>query len=208
MLFATVPATLRRNSVQDWSLKVLTIRSCFNLSVLLRGLLRDLGLVTGHGCSVVLGLIALSLTSCGPDGAQGPTSSTSSPPTGATVRLAWDPVNDSSVIGYYIHYGKDSPNRPGSCAYDQEQFVSSNQGTVTDLDRGLTYYFAVSAYNGLESTCSNEVFTRTPLIDCCPSWGRHGEVMRSEYARTMSLWSDIKILLATPVPVITGNAAS
>jgi Fibronectin type III domain len=160
---------LPRSFVRDWSCKVL-----------LQRLLRDLGLVIARGCSVVLGLMALSLLGCGADGAQGPTSSTTSPPTGATVSLAWDPVNDSSVIGYYIHYGKDSPNSPGSCAYDQEEFVSSNQGTVTDLDRGLTYYFAVSAYNGLESTCSNEVFTSTPLIDCCPSWGWQGEVMRSE----------------------------
>ncbi|WP_413936771.1 fibronectin type III domain-containing protein [Nitrospira sp. BLG_1] len=102
------------------------------------------------------------------------------------VSLAWDPVNDSSVIGYYIHYGKQSPNRLGSCAYDQEQFVSSqqssHQGTVADLDRGLTYYFAVSAYNGLESHCSNEVFIRTPLLDCCPSWGWWREVVSLRYA--------------------------
>lgn len=193
--------------VEDWSLKVLTIRSCFNLSVLLRRLLRDLALVTSRGRSVALGLIALSLIGCGADGAQGPTSPTSSPPTGATVNLAWDPVHDPSVIGYYVHYGKQSPNQPGSCIYDQELFVSSNQATVADLDRGLTYYFAVSAYNGLESTCSNEVFTRTPLIDCCPSWGWHGEVMRSEYTQSMSLWSDIKILLATFNALITEKGA-
>ncbi len=170
--------------------------------------LRSPGFVIGRGCSIVLSLIVLSFTGCGPGGELGPTSSMNSTPTDATVSLAWDPVNDSSVIGYYVHYGKQSPNQPGSCTYDQELFVSSNQGTVTDLDRGLTYYFAVSAYNGLESTCSNEVFTRTPLIDCCPSWGRYGEVMRSEYARAMSLWPDIKILSATPAPVIAGNAAS
>ena len=161
MLVATVPATLLGNSVQDWSLKVLTIRRGFNLSVLLGGLLRHLGLVVGHGCSVVLGLVALSFLGCGPDGAQGPTTVISSTHSGTTVSLAWAPVNDSSVIGYYIHYGKRSANQPGSCAYDQEQFVSSSQGTVADLDPGWTYYFAVSAYNGLESSCSNEVSART-----------------------------------------------
>ena len=169
-------------------------------------LLQDPGLVISRSYWMSLSLIALLLLSCGPDGEQGPMSSTSSPPGDATVRLAWDAVNDSSVIGYYIHYGNNSPNRPGSCAYDQEQFVSSNQGTVSDLGRGMTYYFAVSAYNGLESTCSNEVFTRTPLIDCCPSWGWQHQVMSLEYARTMSLWPDIKILLATPAPVMAGGA--
>lgn len=177
------------------------------LVLFLHRLLWNPGLVIGCGCSIALGLLLLSLTSCGADGEQGPTISTNSTPAGATVSLAWDPVNDSSVIGYYIHYGKQSPNRPGSCAYDQEQFVSSNQGTVTDLERGLTYYFAVSAYNGLESHCSNEVFTHTPLIDCCPFWGWRGEVVRLRYARTMSLWSDIKILLATPAAMIAGKGA-
>lgn len=198
---------LPRSSVQDWLLKMSAIRNVVNQAVLLRRLLRDLGLVAGHGRSVVFGLLAFSLTGCGPGGEQGTTIATNSTPAGATVSLAWDPVNDSSVIGYYIHYGKQSPNRPGSCVYDQELFVSSNQGIVTDLDRGLTYYFAVSAYNGLESTCSNEVFTSTPLIDCCPSWGWHGEVMRSEYAKTMSLWSDIRILLAISNAVITEKGA-
>jgi hypothetical protein len=117
--------------------------------------------VIGRGCSIVLGLIFVALAGCGADDGPGPTISTNPTPTGATVSLVWDPVNDSSVIGYYIHYGKQSPNQPGSCAYDQEQFVSSAQGTVTDLDSGLTYYFAVSAYNGVEGDCSNEVFTDT-----------------------------------------------
>ncbi|MBX3347802.1 MAG: fibronectin type III domain-containing protein [Nitrospira sp.] len=152
-----------------------------------------------------LSLILFSLTGCGADGEEAQTISTNPSPAGATVSLAWDGVNDSSVIGYYIHYGKQSPNWPGSCAYDQEQFVSSTQGTVTDLERGLTYYFAVSAYNGLESNCSNEVFAHTPLIDCCPSWGWRGEVVSLRYARTLCLWSDINILLATPAAMITGK---
>lgn len=102
-----------------------------------------------RGRSIILGLFLLSLTGCGAD------------PERATVGLIWDPVNDSSVIGYYIHYGKQSAGQTGSCAYEHELFVASSYGTVTDLELGLTYYFAVSAYNGLESSCSNEVFTNT-----------------------------------------------
>jgi hypothetical protein len=115
--------------------------------ILLLGLLRNPRLVLGWGCSIVLVLTFLSLGGCGADG--------------GTVSLTWDPVNDLSVIGYYIHYGKHSANQPGSCAYDEIQFVSSPQGTVTSLDPGSIYYFAVSAYNGVEGNCSNEVSAHT-----------------------------------------------
>jgi hypothetical protein len=77
------------------------------------------------------------------------------------VSLAWNPVNDPSVVGYYIHYGKESPNQPGSCVYDQATFVLPPEGSVAGLEIGVTYYFAVSAYNGLESDCSNEVQAQT-----------------------------------------------
>lgn len=83
------------------------------------------------------------------------------PHAGVAVTLTWDPVKDSSVVGYSIHYGKRSPKQPGSCAYEQELFVITSHGAVPHLEPGLTYYFAVSSYNGLESSCSNEVFTNT-----------------------------------------------
>lgn len=127
------------------------------------GKLRIRGLTIARGCSIVLSLIFLSLTDCGSGDEQGPTISTSPTPTpvGSTVSLVWDPVNDSNIFGYYIHYGKQSPNQPGSCAYGQGTFVSSPQGTVTGLDPGSTYYFAVSAYNGVRGDCSNEVEAQT-----------------------------------------------
>jgi len=81
------------------------------------------------------------------------------PSGGASANLAWDPV--AGVMGYYIHYGTQSPNSPGSCAYDQATFTSTPTVTVTGLAEGTTYYFAVSAFNGLESTCSAEVSTVT-----------------------------------------------
>ncbi len=127
------------------------------------GKLRILGLTIARECSIVLGLIFVSLTGCGSGDEQGPMISTSPTPTpvGSTVSLVWDPVNDSTIIGYYIHYGKQSPNQPGSCAYHHGTFVSSPQGTVTGLDPGSTYYFAVSAYNGVRGDCSNEVEAQT-----------------------------------------------
>lgn len=126
-----------------------------------RCLPRNLGLFIGRDCLIVLGLLLLSLTGCGVDDEQRPTICANSTPACATVRLIWNPVDDSSVSGYYIHYGKQSTNQPGSCEYAQELFVSSPKGTVTGLDLGSIYYFAVSAFNGVESTCSNEVFAHT-----------------------------------------------
>ena len=85
-----------------------------------------------------------------------PTSTTSTPTTVA-VSLAWDPSPDPSVVGYHVHYGLQSPNSPGSCAYSNSTYASSPTATISGLATGTTYYFAVSASNGLESPCSNEV---------------------------------------------------
>jgi hypothetical protein len=86
--------------------------------------------------------------------------------TGASASLTWNPVQDPSVSPpvstYFVHYGRQSPGQPGSCAYESSLPTSSPSATVTDLDPETVYYFAVSAYNGLESACSNEVSTQTP----------------------------------------------
>jgi len=83
---------------------------------------------------------------------------------GATASLAWSPVPDPSVSAYFVHYGRQSPGQPGSCTYESSMNVNvaSPSATVTNLDPNTLYYFSVSAYNGLESACSNEVSTVTP----------------------------------------------
>ncbi len=81
---------------------------------------------------------------------------------GATASLAWSPVPDPSVMAYFVHYGRQSPGQPGSCAYEQSQYVGSPSATITGLEPNTLYYFTVSAYNGLESACSSEVSTVTP----------------------------------------------
>ena len=80
----------------------------------------------------------------------------------ATASLAWSPVPDPSVSAYFVHYGRQSPNQSGSCAYESSMTVDSPLATVTNLDLNTLYFFTVSAYNGLESLCSNEVSTVTP----------------------------------------------
>lgn len=103
------------------------------------------------------------LTGCGGGGESGaPGVTTSVGQTGAIASLAWDPIQDPSVSGYYVHYGRTSSGQPGACTYEAQQFVSSPNATITNLDHNTRYYFSVSAYNGQESSCSNEVSTITP----------------------------------------------
>jgi hypothetical protein len=101
------------------------------------------------------------LTGCG--GGEGG-GETSAAPVGATASLAWHPVQDPSVDGYFVHYGRESPGQRGSCLYESSAYVESPSVTVTNLDPDTRYYFTVSAYNGLESACSNEVSTVTPSV--------------------------------------------
>ena len=116
-------------------------------------------------CSVVLGVLFLSLSGCGSGGQGEPTISSTSTASGATATLAWNPVQpqagEPSILGYYIHYGRQSAGQPGSCSYEDSIFVMTSTGTVTGLEPGSRYYFAVSAYNGVEGACSNEVLTDT-----------------------------------------------
>ena len=86
----------------------------------------------------------------------------STPPVLATASLAWSPAQDPSVSGYFVHYGRQSPGQPGSCAYESSMHSASPTATITNLAPDTRYYFAVSAYNGQESACSTEVSTVTP----------------------------------------------
>jgi hypothetical protein len=112
-------------------------------------------------CSLVLSGMLLSLTACG-GGEGGPAVTTSATPTGAMASLQWDPVPDPTVYAYNVHFGKQSSGQAGSCNYEESVSVSSPSATITGLAPNTTYYFSVSAYNGLDSPCSNEVSTVTP----------------------------------------------
>lgn len=115
----------------------------------------------------LLAIIPL-LTGCGGGGGGGgetgsqPTVTVAPASASATASLAWSPVPDPSVSDYFVHYGRQSPGQPGSCAYESSIHAASPSATIPNLDPDTTYYFAVSAYNGLESACSNEVSTVTP----------------------------------------------
>lgn len=116
--------------------------------------------------AIVAGLLLSTmsfLTGCG-GGERGgdPTVTVAPGSAGATASLAWNPVPDSTISAYFVHYGRQSPHQSGSCTYEHSISVDSPSVTLTNLDPDTHYYFAVSAYNGLESACSSEVSTVTP----------------------------------------------
>lgn len=113
--------------------------------------------------SIGVGLLVLCLqllTACGPGG----DGDVMGPEGNQTISLAWNGVPDPSVTGYFVYYGRQSPNSFGSCAYSGRIFTNSTAATVTGLASDATYFFAVSAYNGLESACSAEVSTVTQSV--------------------------------------------
>jgi fibronectin type III domain protein len=114
--------------------------------------------------AIVAGILLATmsvLTGCAGGGETG--SDTAAPGSvGVTASLDWTPVPDPSVSAYFVHYGRQSPHHPGSCAYEHSVSVDSPSATLSNLDPDTRYYFTVSAYNGLESACSNEVSTVTP----------------------------------------------
>ena len=91
---------------------------------------------------VILGC-SLSLAACGSDD-EGP---------GASKTLSWTAVPEPSVLGYKLYWGTMSH------AYDSNVDVGQNVSyTLSGLQPGMTYFFAVSAYSsGGESALSAEV---------------------------------------------------
>lgn len=72
----------------------------------------------------------------------------------SSVKLAWDPSPDANVAGYRLHYGVAAAQYTNSIAVGN---LTSN--VVTGLIKGITYYFAVTAYDayGMQSPFSNEI---------------------------------------------------
>ena len=102
---------------------------------------------------LLLALLFITLLGCGEGG-----DDEGNP--GATASLAWDPVVSAAPVTYTVHYGKQSVGN-GSCSYENSLNVSEPFATITNLEFDVTYYFAVSAYNGVRSACSNEVQKET-----------------------------------------------
>lgn len=78
------------------------------------------------------------------------------------VTLAWDPPS-TEYGGFVLSYGTSS----GSYS-ENEDVGSKTTHTVTNLDAGQTYFFAVKAYNNnntIESPYSNQMSITVPAPD-------------------------------------------
>jgi hypothetical protein len=105
-------------------------------------------------CSLALGFYLISLAGCAGGQEEGPV--------GATASVAWDPVNDPTVIAYTVHYGKQPSGSFGSCDYEHSVDVAGPSTAIGGLEFNAQYYFAVSAFNGTHSSCSTEISEVTP----------------------------------------------
>ena len=155
-------ATSLRNST---ALKILrSLCSAFLASDLSRNSCRDdttVGLHTGFRLMAIIRSTAavagsLSLLS----GSLAPAQTTQS------VSLAWDAPNDPSAVGYNVHYGTSR-----SSLTTTQPAGASTTATVSGLTTGITYYFAVTAYNasGINSAYSNEVSYTPPAPTPTPT---------------------------------------
>lgn len=71
-----------------------------------------------------------------------------------SVVMSWNHNSDPAIAGYRIYYGTASGN------YSQNITLGNTTSvTIMGLTGGITYYFAVTAYNieGLESAFSDEI---------------------------------------------------
>ncbi len=123
-------------------------------------------------------------------------------PVRVNLELAWDPVPELNVVGYRIYIGTSSGHYPRI-----EETGTEASHTVTGLDRGVTYYFSVSAFNdqGVEGALSDElaVTVDTPplpmdaRIMADPS-GSGGQVLRWSFPQSaLSASPDVIIQQST-----------
>ncbi len=82
------------------------------------------------------------------------------------VVLAWDPSSSPNIAGYRLY----ARTRIGGYAQIFE-LGNISRALVSNLVGGLTYYFAVSAYDreGVESELSNEISYAVPILKPPPT---------------------------------------
>ncbi len=107
------------------------------------------------GYFLLLGLYLFSSTGC--DGGGGAGEASVAPPVGATKLVEWEPSPDPTVTGYHLYYGTRPRESNGSCDYEFSKYTSSPSVTLTELQFNTRYFIAVSATNGQQGQCSDEI---------------------------------------------------
>jgi hypothetical protein len=81
---------------------------------------------------------------------------------GQQVTLAWDPNTEPDLAGYIAYWGDASRNYPHNA-----NVGNNTSHTITGLEEGKIYYFAVKAYDGNEnqSDYSVELAYAVPVTD-------------------------------------------
>lgn len=94
----------------------------------------------------------------------------------ADVTLGWDPNSENDVEGYGVYFSQDDSGPPytlfGYVALNEMNDPGSPSFTITGLEMGARYFFAVTAYDtsGNESAYSNSVCADVgDVITPCPS---------------------------------------
>jgi hypothetical protein len=125
--------------------------------------------------------------------------------------LEWDPNPESTVIGYNVYVGTTTRN------YSQVIDTGpQNSFPLTNLNPGITYFFAVTAYDAehLESPFSDEVFYTPPVdgitaatVSCTLTdsnaaktvqfSGRTGQLCRIAASSDLRQWEEIFVTLGT-----------
>jgi uncharacterized membrane protein YgcG len=81
----------------------------------------------------------------------------------ADVTLAWDPNSEPDLEGYGVYYSKGAPGPPfdlfGYVTQEEFSDPANPTFTVTGLEKGAKYYFALTAFDsaGAESLFSDPV---------------------------------------------------
>ena len=118
---------------------------------------------TAYNYSIVAKDDAGNSSSPATDNATTQEESTTPPNTGSAT-LSWNPNQEPDLAGYLTYIGTSSQNY--SVVKDAGMTLNQNNPSyaVEDLEPGVMYYFAISAYdqNGNESPLSDEVEKMVP----------------------------------------------
>ena len=108
---------------------------------------------------------------------------------GQSIALGWDPDLDTNVVGCVVYYGTNSGQYP--FRVDAGANLSP---TLTNLQAGLTYYFAVTAYDAqlVESVPSGEITYLVPGILLLSAGANPGDPLVIKFPVALSHWYELQ----------------